>query len=74
MRVIIRESADDDIERIFAWIAKDNVRAATEMVVRIRDLVDRLEVDALAYLGRAGLIEGTRELVERPYASGLRCL
>jgi plasmid stabilization system protein ParE len=61
MKVIIRGSADDDIDRIFAWIAKDNVRAATEMVGRIRDSIDRLELDALACMGRTGLIEGTRE-------------
>ena len=32
MKVIIRESAEDDLDRIFSWIAKDNPTAAAEMV------------------------------------------
>ncbi len=37
MKVITREAAEDDLDRIFAWIAKNNRRAAAEIVVRIRD-------------------------------------
>jgi plasmid stabilization system protein ParE len=36
MRIVVRAKALDDPEGIFAWIAKDNPRAATEMVRRIR--------------------------------------
>jgi toxin ParE1/3/4 len=67
MKVIIRESAEDDIDHIFASIGKDNVVAATAMVARIREAVVRLELDALTQIGRPGLLQGTRELVERPF-------
>jgi plasmid stabilization system protein ParE len=36
MKVIIREKADQDLDAIFAWIARDNPRAATDMIRRIR--------------------------------------
>ncbi len=67
MKVIVRESAEDDLDHIFVWIAKDNPRAAAGMVSRIRERINRLELDPLAHMGRPGLIEGTRELVEYPY-------
>jgi toxin ParE1/3/4 len=67
MKVIVREAAEDDLDRIFAWIAEDNPRAAVEMVSRIRDRINRLELDPLVHMGRPGFIEGTRELVEYPY-------
>jgi plasmid stabilization system protein ParE len=31
------------------------------------DRINFLETDELAHMGRPGLIEGTRELIERPY-------
>ncbi len=67
MRVILRESALEDLDRIHAWIAKDNPSAANNMVARIRDRISFLEVDALAHMGRPGLVAGTRELSEHPY-------
>jgi plasmid stabilization system protein ParE len=67
MKVIIREAAEDDLDRIFAWIAKGNPRAAADMVSRIRERINLLELDALAHMGRPGFVEGTRELVEYPY-------
>jgi plasmid stabilization system protein ParE len=67
MKVIIREAAEDDLDRIFVWIAKDNSRAAVNMVSRIRERINLLELDQLAHMGRPGLIEDTRELVEYPY-------
>ena len=67
MRVVIRETAEDDLDRIFAWIDKDNPRAAVAMVDRIRERINLLELDALSHMGRPGLVEGTRELVEHPY-------
>ena len=57
MKVIIREAAEDDLDRIFTWIAKDNSRAAADMVSRIRERINRLELDALAYMGRPGIVE-----------------
>jgi len=67
MKVIVRASAEDDLDRIFSWIAKDNPRAAADMVRRIRQRIEELEVDAVAHMGRPGFVEGTRELVEYPY-------
>jgi plasmid stabilization system protein ParE len=57
MKVIVREAAEDDLDRIFAWIAKDNPRAAVNMVARLRDRINLLELDALAHMGRPGFVE-----------------
>jgi toxin ParE1/3/4 len=67
MNVIVRASAEDDLDRIFTWIARDNPRAAAEMMARIRDRINLLELDALAHMGRPGFVAGTRELIEFPY-------
>jgi addiction module RelE/StbE family toxin len=67
MKIVIRQSAADDLDRIFRWIAKDNPRVAAEMVSRIRERINRLELDSIAHMGRPGQIRGTRELVEYPY-------
>jgi plasmid stabilization system protein ParE len=67
MKVIVREQAEDDIDKIFQWIAKDNPRAAAAMISRIRDRINGLELDSLAHMGRFGFVEGTLELVESPY-------
>ena len=37
MKVILRNSALEDLDRIHAWISKDNPPAAAGMVARIRD-------------------------------------
>lgn len=67
MKVIVREAAVRDIDSIFDWITKDNPRAAIEMVRRIQNRINRLAVPGLAHMGRPGLVNGTRELVEPPY-------
>jgi plasmid stabilization system protein ParE len=67
MKVIIRASAEADLDDIANWIAKDSPAAATRMVASIRDHINLLETDELAHMGRPGLVEGTRELVEYPY-------
>jgi toxin ParE1/3/4 len=67
MKVIIRESVEGDLARIFAWIAKDNPRAAGDVLWRLKQRINRLELDVLAHMGRPGLVEDTRELVEHPY-------
>jgi toxin ParE1/3/4 len=67
MKVTFEPAAQDDLDRIFAWIAKDNSRAALEMIARIERRVMRLENRELTHMGRPGLIEGTRELLEWPY-------
>ena len=67
MRVTFDPAASDDLDRIFAWIAKDNPRAAYEMIARIEAKVMRLATPELTHMGRPGLVEGTRELLEWPY-------
>jgi plasmid stabilization system protein ParE len=67
MKVIVRDSATRDLEDIFNWISKENPRAAINIVERIRLRINRLAHPALSRIGRPGLIDGTRELVEPPY-------
>ena len=62
MKVIIRESAFADIERIYAWIARDSPRNAESVVRRIDAAIE----DKLAFfpfMGRPGRAPGTREWV-----------
>lgn len=67
MKVIVRAKADDDIDRVFAWIAKDSPSAATNVVARIRENINRLSTNELAYMGHAGVVNDTLEIIERPY-------
>jgi len=67
MKIIVPEKADADLDYIFGWIAQTNPRAATDMIRRIRARIGKLETPSLARMGRPGLEEGTRELVEAPY-------
>jgi addiction module RelE/StbE family toxin len=67
MRVTFDARASDDLDRIFAWIAKDSPRAALAVIARIEAKVMLLETPELTHMGRPGLVEGTRELIERPY-------
>jgi plasmid stabilization system protein ParE len=54
MRVSFEPAASDDLDRLFAWIAKDSPRAALHMIARIDDFIaevynkDRLH-SALGY-------------------------
>ncbi len=67
MRVSFEPAASDDLDRLFAWIAKDSPRAALHMIARIEDKITRLAIPELTYMGRPGLVDGTRELLEWPY-------
>jgi plasmid stabilization system protein ParE len=67
MRVAFEPVARDELDRIYAWIAEDNPRAALEMVARIEARVTVLETRELTNMGRPGLVDGTRELIEYPY-------
>jgi plasmid stabilization system protein ParE len=67
MRVVFDDEALDDLDRIFAWIANDNQRAAENLVRRIFDKVERLTAPEPTDMGRPGLDPGTRELIEYPY-------
>jgi addiction module RelE/StbE family toxin len=67
MKVIIREAAYADLERIHDWISKDNPTAADSVIGRILDAMERLGF--FPRLGREGRTTGTREWVVRglPY-------
>ena len=67
MRVILREAAYADLEQIFAWIAKDNPKAAPKVVSEIFESIERLEI--VPEIGRSGRARNTREWVVRglPY-------
>lgn len=67
MRVIFDDEALDDLQRIFAWIAKENRRAAENLIARIFDKAELLATPGLTDMGRPGLDPGTRELIEYPY-------
>jgi addiction module RelE/StbE family toxin len=67
MKIIIRAKADEDLDGIFAWIARDNPRAATEMIRRIRARIGLLVETGFPDMGRIGRDPGTRELVVGPY-------
>jgi toxin ParE1/3/4 len=67
MNVTFEPAARDELDRIFAWIAKDSPRAAFELITRIEEKVMLLVSPGLTHMGRPGLVEGTRELLEWPY-------
>ena len=67
MRVTFDPDARNDLDSIHTWIAKDSPRAALEMIARIEARVMQLETPELTHMGRPGLVEGTRELLEYPY-------
>ena len=64
MIITFDPAANADLDDIFAWISKDNERAAHDMIARIQERVGLLATPGLAYMGRIGRDEGTYELVE----------
>ena len=64
MKVTFEPAARDELDQIFGWIAKDNPRAAIAMIVRIETKVMQLANPELVNMGRPGVVEGTRELIE----------
>ena len=67
MKVLIRPEADRDLDGIFEWIAKNNPRAAVEVIRRIRLKIELLASTGFAEIGRQGREHGTRELIVAPY-------
>jgi toxin ParE1/3/4 len=67
MKVIVRKSAQRDLDAILDWISQDSPRAAAQVVRRILARINGLAVPSLSHIGRPGLIDGTRELLEPPY-------
>jgi plasmid stabilization system protein ParE len=67
MRVTFDPAARCEFDRVFEWIAKRQSSCSFEMIARIEAKVMRLGTPGLANMGRPGLVEGTRELLEYPY-------
>ena len=67
MKVVFDDEALEDLQNIFSWIAKDNRRAAQNLLEQIFNKLDLLTLPGLAEMGRPGLDPGTRELIEYPY-------
>ena len=67
MRVIIRDGAYDDLDRIYRWIAKDRPRVADSVIDRILESIARL--GDLPFIGHMGRAPSTYEWVVRglPY-------
>ena len=67
MRVIIREAAYFHLDRIYAWIARDNPRAAQSVIDRILDSTELLGRNP--YVGHVGRAPDTYEWAVRgtPY-------
>lgn len=61
MRVVFDDAALDDLERIYAWIAKDDPRAAARVVDRVFSSVEVL--GTFPRLGRVGRRPGTYEWI-----------
>ena len=61
MKAIIRDSAFADLERISAWIARDQPVAAARVIALILENIERLARFPL--MGHAGRVEGTLEWV-----------
>jgi toxin ParE1/3/4 len=61
MRVVVREAAWEDLDRIHTWIARDRPRSADAVVDRILESADRL--GRFPHLGHPGLVPGTYEWV-----------
>ena len=61
MRVIIREAAYDDLDRIYSWIAKDRPHSANLVIERILENAERL--GRFPYMGHIGRVRGTHEWV-----------
>jgi plasmid stabilization system protein ParE len=52
MKITFDPAANADLDRIFAWISKDNQRAAYAMIARIEAQVGLLATPGLAYGAR----------------------
>jgi plasmid stabilization system protein ParE len=65
MKITFDPAASADLDRIFAWISKDNQRAAYDMIARIGSRISLLAIPGLAYMGRARRDEGTHDSSKR---------
>jgi toxin ParE1/3/4 len=62
VKVIIRDLAFADLERIFHWIERDSPANARAVAARILDAIEN-KIAIFPLMGRLGRITGTREWV-----------
>lgn len=67
MKVVFDDESLDDLRGIFAYIAKDNPRAATDTVERLFKRIEQLAMPEITYIGHPGHDPGTLELIDAPY-------
>jgi len=73
MKIVVRAKADEDLDSIFAWIARDNPRAAAGVIRRIRQRIGRLATPGLEHMGRPDLILEHASSSSRPTSSSTKC-
>ncbi len=73
MKVTFDLAARDELDSIFAWIAKDSPRAASELIARIEAKVMRLEVPELAQMGRSVSSKERADCSDGRTSSSTRC-
>lgn len=61
MKIVWTEPARQDLREIFTYIAEENPNAARRLLAEIKERAVLLQSNP--QLGRAGRVEGTRELV-----------
>jgi toxin ParE1/3/4 len=62
LKVVVREEAYADLERIHSWISKDSPANAASGVERLLVAIES-KIPAFPYLGRTGSVSSTREWV-----------
>jgi plasmid stabilization system protein ParE len=62
VKVVIRQRARDDLDKIVRWIALDNPHNAISVATCILDVIES-KIVLFPRLGRSGRILGTREWV-----------
>lgn len=61
MKVVLDSCAVEDIEHVHFWISKERPNTASTVVERVLASIERL--GDYPEIGRAGIVEGTREWV-----------
>ena len=67
MKILFDPDANDDLDRIFAYIAQDSPSTAYQVMARIESTVYKLSTPKISHIGHKGTIVNTLEIVERPY-------
>lgn len=62
--------AEEDLEALFPYVARDSVAIAESEVKRVTDAV--MDLAKHPAMGRSGRVAGTRELVVKPYIIAYR--